>query len=384
MVARHDTEQDSLWSTLQRASKPDVRSFVVNRLQKAGTDPRGLVERLKVESDVSTRRALLLAIGEYSEADLGASFVDRLRELFRNDPDSGIHSAVEWVLRRWGHDDAISTLSPTGPEEGKSWFVTPQQQAFTIARGPVTFKMGSPSYEVNRMGNESLHERRISRSFAFANTPVTVEQYQKFLDANPGRPSIRWAEYSPDDRCPVTGANWYHAVEYCNWLSSVEGLEPVYVPNANGNYNIGMSFHDDCLNRSGYRLPTRAEWEYMARAGASTAWSFGDTPELLPNYGWFVENSGERSLPVGSLKPNDFGLFDTHGNVLEWLHQSRGIAIGRLKEDREAPFTRASLLAGGSFRRFPRDSRCAFVRGYVSVTTGYADGGFRVCRTLQE
>ena len=74
----------------------------------------------------------------------------------------------------------------------------------------------------------------------------------------------------------------------------------------------------DFLNRSGYRLPTEAEWEYACRAGAVTSRYYGQSEELLAKYGWYQPNSGNRSWPVGSLKPNDLGLFDMHGEVYTW------------------------------------------------------------------
>ena len=80
----------------------------------------------------------------------------------------------------------------------------------------------------------------------------------------------------------------------------------------------------DFLNRTGYRLPTEAEWEYACRAGAVTSRCYGETEELLPNYAWYSENSKGRSRPVGSLKPNDFGLFDMHGNGWQWCNNIAG------------------------------------------------------------
>jgi len=74
----------------------------------------------------------------------------------------------------------------------------------------------------------------------------------------------------------------------------------------------------DYRQRTGYRLPTEAEWEYACRAGSGTGWSMGDGEDLLPKYAWYFVNSSSRSHTVGSLRPIDRGLFDMHGNALQW------------------------------------------------------------------
>jgi formylglycine-generating enzyme required for sulfatase activity len=73
------------------------------------------------------------------------------------------------------------------------------------------------------------------------------------------------------------------------------------------------------LGLAGYRLPTEAEWEYACRAGMEAARPYGRSVELMTRYGWSLRNSGNRAHPVGRLKPNGLGLFDTLGNVMEWV-----------------------------------------------------------------
>ena len=125
---------------------------------------------------------------------------------------------------------------------------------------------------------------------------------------------------------PVNRVTWYEAADYCNWLSKQEGLEECYEPNSLGKYAEGMKMKDNFLRRTGYRLPTEAEWEYACRADTVTSRFYGETDELLGKYAWYTKNSGNRwLLPMGNfkdeeanMKPNDFGLFHMLGNAGEW------------------------------------------------------------------
>jgi formylglycine-generating enzyme required for sulfatase activity len=167
----------------------------------------------------------------------------------------------------------------------------------------------------------SRHRERIGHDFAIATKEVTGEQFQRFLAANP-RVQVKVHERtSPEPTCPMNSVSWYEVAGYCNWLSKQEGLPEnqwCYTPNDEGDYAEGMKLMSNPDERTGYRLPTEAEWEYSCRAGAVTEFSFGEPWELLEKYGWYNKNSRNRTQPVGRLKPSDLGLFDLHGNVWEW------------------------------------------------------------------
>ena len=167
----------------------------------------------------------------------------------------------------------------------------------------------------------------IPRRFAIAAKEVTVEQFQRFERTNT---AVRIA---PELREPVQSRpgrtddrfTWYTAADYCNWLSEQEGLPKdqwCYLPNEAGAYAEGMSIPADVLERTGYRLPTEAEWEYACRAGAVTSRYYGHSIDLLDAYAWYQANSKEHAWSCGSLLPNDLGLFDMLGNVFEWCQDS--------------------------------------------------------------
>jgi formylglycine-generating enzyme required for sulfatase activity len=114
-----------------------------------------------------------------------------------------------------------------------------------------------------------------------------------------------------------------------------------------------------------YRLPTEAEWEYACRAGSSTAYSFGDNPAQLGDYAWYSANSNDKYQQVGKKKPNAWGLYDMHGNVMEWTldaHASNFYSEGGALALN--PWNRASqpyphAVRGGGWADGPAQLRCA-------------------------
>src|SRR5882762_8004362 len=100
-----------------------------------------------------------------------------------------------------------------------------------------------------------------------------------------------------------------------------------------------MRFRPNFLSLTGYRLPTEAEWEYACRAGAVTSRFYGGAEEMLDRYAWYFGNFRDRAWPVGRLKPNDYGLFDVYGNVIEWCQEQalpyRSEAADAASEDKE-------------------------------------------------
>jgi formylglycine-generating enzyme required for sulfatase activity len=199
---------------------------------------------------------------------------------------------------------------------------------------------------------------------------------------------------APTGDCPVLSVTWYEAAEYCNWLSKEEGLSPdqwCYLPNQPGKYADGMKMAPNYLHRTGYRLPTEAEWEYACRAGAVTDFSWGQTEDLLGKYAWHFFNSSERSHPVGTLKPNDLGLHDMHGNAWEWTQDAYRVYVkdkaGNATDDVEDMSSLSAIdsrvLRGGSFFFQAVDARSANRLSYVP-SNRLNNVGFRVARTVRD
>jgi formylglycine-generating enzyme required for sulfatase activity len=189
-----------------------------------------------------------------------------------------------------------------------------------------TFQMGSPKGQ----GYDSewpQHPVTVS-SFFIGQYPVTQSQWQAVMGNNPSR--------FKGENNPVEQVSWEEAVNFCQKLSQQTG--------------------------KAYRLPSEAEWEYAARAGTTTQYSFGDDEGLLEQYAWYNKNSQNRSHPVGERKPNDWGLYDLHGNVWEWCqdkwHQNYEDAPGdgRVWEDGGSDHR---LLRGGSWGSFGFGCRSA-------------------------
>jgi len=220
---------------------------------------------------------------------------------------------------------------------------------------------------------------------------VSVEQYQRFVNANPQFATDRKSltRYSPDPSGPMISVNWYAAARYCNWLSEREGLpeaEWCYVPSATENIEL-MSIPANIRERTGYRLPTEAEWEYACRSGTMTSRYFGISTDLLGTYAWYGRNSREHARPCGSLLPNDLGLFDMLGNVSEWCHEAHGPYglgdkqnIDHISNSESINRDGFRIVRGGSFGVEPAAVRSAD-RTWDPASFHSITSGFRPART---
>ena len=237
-----------------------------------------------------------------------------------------------------------------------------------VALSKGTFTMGSPQVQQGRSKDETPQHLVTLSPFLLCNTEVTQGQWKAVMGENPSE-----CEYGCKDEQPVHNVNWYNAVDYYNKLSSKEQLEPCYERT-----DDVVVWKRPC---SGYRFPTEAEWEYAARAGTTTIFSFGDASDGIGDYAWYSGNT-QKVQTVATKKPNPWGLFDMHGNVYEWVwdqferfypeeHQFDPIGVPRKEPKR--------VLRGGSFRNDPKDLRSA-VRYPAEEVSSNWDIGLRCAR----
>jgi len=158
---------------------------------------------------------------------------------------------------------------------------------------PGEFIMGSPFDEPGRSKDENPSLVTMGSGFFIQTTEVTQRQWLEVMGYNPSN----FTECGPD--CPVENVSWYDAQKFIDRLNERE-------------------------DTGSYRLPNESEWEYAARARGTGWFCFGSSESELPEYAWYKANSGGRPHPVAQKKPNDWGLFDVHGNVWEWCEDGHG------------------------------------------------------------
>lgn len=211
------------------------------------------------------------------------------------------------------------------------------------------FEMGSPSDEKSRANDEGpVHEVQISDSFYLGKYEVTQKQWRKIMKNNP-------SNFKGDD-LPVETVYWNDVQEFVRKLNEWEGTDK-------------------------YRLPSEAEWEYAARAGTTTRYSFGDDDAKLGDFAWYRDNSGSKTHPVGQKQPNSWGLYDMHGNVYEWVQDEWHSNYNGAPTDGSAWEDGSVSLRvnrGGSWYRYAWYSRSADRRNYDQNNRRYDSLGFRL------
>ena len=227
------------------------------------------------------------------------------------------------------------------------------------------FTMGSPDSEAKRRDDEGPQHKVKIEPFWMGKYEVAWAMYEPFMitdvsrkkDGSPEKiaadalpvditssPTTPYTEMSfgmGTDGFPAISMTQHAGNKFCQWLSAQTGHF--------------------------YRLPTEAEWEYACRAGTTTAYHFGDDPAQLGDYAWFYDNADNRYQKLGQKKPNPWGLYDMHGNVMEWcLDQYVEKTYGDRQQDKTniTPFNKPTTLyprvaRGGSWYDYPEDVRAS-------------------------
>ncbi|MDX8393738.1 MAG: formylglycine-generating enzyme family protein, partial [Mariprofundales bacterium] len=205
------------------------------------------------------------------------------------------------------------------------------------------------------------HKVRISKSFQMGLYEVTLGQFKKFI-AGAGRTNLLSDDFikynSHGDRAAVSYVSWNDARSFISWLNKKEG----------GKH---------------YRLPSEAEWEYAARSGTITPYSFKGQ---FADYAWYDKNAfdvgAEYAHAVGGKRPNNWGLYDTAGNVWEWVQDNWHDSYRGAPSDGSVwggGDSRIRVSRGGSWNSSSRLLRSAY-RGYGGPGFRISNFGFRLLR----
>jgi len=252
----------------------------------------------------------------------------------------------EWVSD-FGIDQYGAWCEFQVPRHGSKGVVTQRMRWIK----PGEFMMGSPGPEQERNSNEIQHRVTLTQGYWIADSQVTQELWMAIGGGeNPSR--------FQGETNPVEGVSW----EDCQaWLGK-------------------LVEHHKSMQLS---LPTEAQWEYACRAGSWSAYCFGDDPRKLIQYGWFAEDSKNSTHPVKERQPNDWGVYDMHGNVWEWCSDWYGDYQQSVQSDPTGPMKgTARVIRGGSWKRTSRYMRSA-CRHRNGPDTRSRSMGFRIACSAQ-
>ncbi|MCK4514503.1 MAG: SUMF1/EgtB/PvdO family nonheme iron enzyme [Spirochaetaceae bacterium] len=230
-----------------------------------------------------------------------------------------------------------------------------------------TFQIGSTN---GGDEGEPLHTVTVT-DFYIGKYEVTQDYYQDVMGTNPSDNGTGIGE-----NFPVNRVSWYDAINFCNSLSEMEGLEPAYLVDGN---NVIWDW-----NKNGYRLPTEAEWEYAARGGNSgMAYDYSGS-NTVGTVAWYLDNSVNTAHPVGGKSANELGIYDMSGNVFEWCWDWYGDYTSESQQDPQGASSGSRrVFRGGSWRSYASSS-LSTNRGDFNPSGRFNGVGFRLARSVHQ
>jgi len=266
----------------------------------------------------------------------------------------GYDTEKKWIDLGSGKDKNVNIRLKKASSPKRRGFANSLGMNFVYIN-PGKFMMGSPSTEPGRGSDEPQHRVTLTKGYYLQTTEVTQGQWKAVMGKNPSHFN------DCGDDCPVEKVSWYDIREYIKKLNQLESTGK-------------------------YRLPTEAEWEYACRAGKKAPFSFGNCLSAAQaNYDGNYPLSGcskgqyrKKTIPVASLAPNDWGLYDMHGNVSEWCQDRYGNYPSGSISDPTGPRSGSPrVFRGGSWDHFAKRARSAH---RLSNEPGlrYYSNGFRL------
>ena len=369
IIAMIQMDSKHHWIHLDRKTNVSVATEIIERLGPATGLNTGSIAHLTSQlstpqsADPGQMASLILALGQFSDLQIPhsrrKSLLPLLLNVFTDHPDAEVHASARWILQKWGATSELKAaeleLRSADPTPGHRWHVDLAGYTFVIFEPVDQFLMGTPKSlterakaQASHTDGEQQHLRRIPRRFGICTHEVTSAQFEEFEDhmvtrwkqklatmdsedqseagqlkawiADASRRQKRRSDYSPN--APVAEISWIRTLAFCRWLSdkystgyclpTVTKLQQRYKDKRD------VPLLEKQLRRSGYRLPTAAEWEYACRANTPTLRPTGIVLSRLESYAWYGGDRNFSLQEVGTLKPNGFGMFDILGNASEW------------------------------------------------------------------
>jgi formylglycine-generating enzyme required for sulfatase activity len=363
-------DQKSTWELLSRHdTDPVLRDCLILKLSTYGSDFETLYNRLHLSTSSRETSSLIRVLSRYSKtAASDTKIIPELTRRMQSDPNALVHTMSEWVLlRRRVGVDKIKRALTLDPDGQAAWYVDRSLQTMVIFSGPgeTTTSVRAPSFD---------------HRYAMSAHEISVAAYQWFGNWN----NPNWKVELTGVERPQVGVTWYEAAEFCNRLSERAKIprdQWCYLPNDANRFAAGTRIAPGAINRTGYRLPTEAEWMHACGNNSDGRMPWGNSASLCHVYAWPRIDGGKSAtdmFPTGLKHPNDAGLFDMCGNAAEWCHQRIDNETS-LEVNDETQF----VLRGGSTRNSCQElSRIP--RQLVRAADPIEFAGFRVVRTLKK